>query len=920
MKQTAAQGRALTRENFGQAQLVYEEEDEDDDDDKNNYNTNNARNNKPILVNATMLGKQDNHNNHHHHKSSKGSQTCFCDQNRFNLNKHLPPQSSLVAVSKEKPKTIIEEQESQHYGMMGEVTNLKDNTNSNKNDNLRFKQIVSQLEGTDDIETNSENQLKILRDLLRLERENNSKQQQHNADLQQTINRLQVDFLRQQSDLVEALEFSGKLKTQKDSQISMVETTLVEKDRLIEQLRLQLASLDETKLRKSFNETLEKQQQLAKLESEQLRTQINQQDEQISQERAEHSRLLQQLQSKANDQIRLHELEMDTLGKRLAESQTEIERMLSEPQNLIIKSLREDNSKLKSQIDETNVLLDESQRRYENLKEKLALVSEEQEQMSRQNQEESDRMQQATLEQRHNMNELKLELEDKQEVIQILQFNLQRSEKRVKSLIGALKNKEEIYNQLLNQMETQQQQNTQKDKVELNRLQSQLVESDSDLMKKQNELVRLRMEYENQLEIMRNECDERINKCNLDKQRLERDLQSAEMRLVRETELVESKTKQNDQLQKETNQHRDDCKRLLMELSQNQTNLFATQKELANLKEMHKNTFGCLASDDMDAHRQQVDRLKLQIDEERRHSNRYKNQLETIKKDHEKMCVKLRIAESNLIKMTSSINREHARMLRDYEKKLELVRSDQVNFDRNKLRYKRHSHKLKKYCEHLLKVHDHICNSDTCGYSIVWSAEENQAKIVTNDDVNQTKCRRRSAELTDEDQRDRAYSGDSGNNYSLYAELDGEFRSSDETSSTKTCNRQSIVSRSSVNSRCIKSQNHGNTASGSNCKERLKIKRTGLSAAISVPTLRGTATTSSTKAETVGSYDQIKSISSECLAKAQGLKMISTNHLIDRPCRRRQQQHGQQQQQQVDLHKYYYIKDSSFRSPDNRML
>lgn len=557
-------------------------------------------------------------------------------------------------------------------------------------------------------------QLDLLRNLLRVERMNNEKSRSSNRTLKDYIQQLQMDFLKQQNDVVEALEFAQKLKSQKDSQIAAIEQTVRDKDALIEQMRANIENLGEAKLRQEFEATLDKQKQLEKLEQDQLRQQIELVGRQLEKERAQSDQLSQQLERKLDEQRVVHERELAAMCSRYKQTQAELERLLSEPQNLVLKALKEDKAALECRVDELVIVCDQVQMKHDNLKKRLEALIVEQGQNERRNQDEVEALQEHYAEQRKSLGELKLELEDKKEVIQILQFNLQRSEKRVKNLLGVMKNKEETYREMVAEMEVKHLQQLEKSKIENNSVEKQLIVNGSDLTRKQNELVRMRLEHENQMEALRNERDERINKISLEKMNLEQELKATELKLAREMEQAGGKTRLIEQLHKEVKQFRDESKRLSIELTKSEAKLYAKQQELnESLNRLNLQRANSQAQIDDAA---QVHQLATEVDEERRLAKKLNVNIEELKKENGKLNTKLRIAEANLDRMTTAINREHNKMVREYEKKLEQIRAEQLTFDKSKMRYKRYGYRLKKYCEHLRRVHEHLCNPTVCGY------------------------------------------------------------------------------------------------------------------------------------------------------------------------------------------------------------
>lgn len=634
-------------------------------------NINNHNNNENTIGSVAEFLSSEMPNDHDAHEDSKKQQDG--DKHKHNAKENasnVPRYTNIEPVQEEE-----EPEEERNDGMMG---------------------------------TDCARQLGLLRDLLKIERHNNEIRCQNNYSMQKYIQQLQADYLRQQQDLVEALELSHKVKAQKEAQISVIEDTLKEKDKLVCQLRENLENLNEANLRQEFQKSLERQDSLAKVQQDQLRNQISSLEQQLVHERVNNSQLLQQFQAKLDDQMRLHEQETVELRARLQANQTELDRLLGEPQNLVVKALRQDKSTLSSQVDELTMALEEARTKYDSLRRRMEAALAEQEQIEQKNQDELNRIQEQYVDQRRTLNELKLELEDKDEIVQILQFNLQRSEKRVKNLIGALKNKEEAYNGLVSQLELRHEQESERSNGTLRSIEKRLIECEAEMNKKQNEIVRLQLEHENQLESLRNDRDERLNRLSLDRVRLERELQGTELKLAKEAEKISHQCKLIDGLNKDVKQFKEESRRLSLELTKSEAKLYAKQQELDKLT----NTIN------QQPKPEDVRLVSLELDESKRHSRRLETQIEDLKGDNEKLCIKLRVAEANLSKMGSAISREHTKMMQEYEKKIAQIKEEQSVFDRSKMRYKKYGYKLKKYCEHLRRVHEHLCNPSVCGYII----------------------------------------------------------------------------------------------------------------------------------------------------------------------------------------------------------
>lgn len=554
-----------------------------------------------------------------------------------------------------------------------------------------------------------EKQLQLLRDLLRIERHNNDRRRANNLSLQKYIQQLQAEYLRQQNDLVEVLETSHKIKRQKEAQIDVMEQTLSEKDKLIEQLQLKIElSNDDKGLRESFEKALEKQRQTSQLEQDQLRSQLDGLEQEMAKERFEHSKVLLQFEEKLDEKNKLHEQELGKLRDRLQETQSELNRLLNEPQSLIVKALREDKSKLMDQIGELQSALDTSQSKFEGLRNKIELLINEHEQVEQENQLEFTRLHDKINEQRRTINDLRMELDDKQEVIHVLEFNLQRSEKRAKNLVGATKAKETTYKEMIEQIELNAEQELAKYVSRLRDTEKRLLDCESQLQSKQNDIVRVQLEHENQLESLRNDRDERLNKLSLEKQRLEFELGLMQSQTAQQANQMNDNCETIKSLQLELDTSRNECHRLTNDLAKSEANLQSKQYEVQMILETEqKRQQKALVES------QQVS--KKELEEVERMSQTLEKSAKELRQDNERLRIKLSIAESNLSRISSVMNKERSQMVEECEKRLEDIRAQHSIFLRNKLRYKHYGHKLKKYCDHLRQVHHHLCNPTICG-------------------------------------------------------------------------------------------------------------------------------------------------------------------------------------------------------------
>lgn len=553
------------------------------------------------------------------------------------------------------------------------------------------------------------NQLSVLRQLLIVERQRNEQRRDNNNVMQRYLVKLQADYLRLQADLVEALELGHKIKAQKEAQMEAMKLTIEQKDKTIEKLNLNMTSIDHHQLGEDFKLLVEKQTKLFQLEREQLESQIKNMELQLLNERTNHSQQLQQTQSRFEEQLRNYDKELRVLRGRLQDNDSEIERILNEPKNLLIKSLKEEKCQLQCDLDESRMLLQENQTKYDSLKRRMESLLGEQETMEQKNLDEFEKIQDIQSNLRRTINELKMNLEDKEEVIQIQQFNLQRSEKRVKSLVVSLQGKESTYKQMIEALQNENYKQLQEIETERKILQTKMINYKNELDKKQNELMQIRLEFENQLESLKNDRDFRLVKLTQERDKLDKKVQSVELKLIKETEEKENKIKQIELLQKESNQFREESKRLSIEVSKFQAKLHSAETELNQMIREHE-----LTKDNEQNSTRTNQMLSLNYNLERSKNCKLIKEIESSRKERNDLEKQLKIQESLISKSNQSIDREHVKLINEYKKRLENLKEQQLICDQNRIRYRRYGCKLKKHCEHLRKIHEHICDPLIC--------------------------------------------------------------------------------------------------------------------------------------------------------------------------------------------------------------
>lgn len=552
---------------------------------------------------------------------------------------------------------------------------------------------------------NASNQLTILRQLLTVERQRNEQRRRNNDAMKKYLAQLQNDYLRLQNDLVEALNLGHKIKAQKEAQLEALQATLREKDLLIEKLNFNLSSLDETRVKEEFNVLLEKQQKLFHLDKEQLSQQLKTLEEQLTGERSSHSQQIQLLHSRIDEQAQESEKELSSLRNKLREGQTELDKILSEPKNLVIKSLREELSEANCQQDELNLVIRETQTKYDLLKKRLDNLLSEQEFLERKNSDDFDKLQGVQSDQKKLINELKMELEDKEEVIQIQQFNLQRSEKRIKNLVVCIQGKETTYKDMIREIQSQNNEKVQELETEQRILETKMINFRNELDKKQNELVKLNLEHENQLESMKNDRDLRVAKLSQEREKLDKKLQSLELQLAKKFEEKDAKNKELDSVRKECQQFREEVKRLSIEVTKLEAKLRHKDSEMAELIRKSEEAQDRETSNQM---------LNLDFEFVKEKNSKLEQEMDSLRKERNDLELRLKMQEAKLSKTSQLIDKEHNKLIQEYKKRLEQLKEEQVVCDQNRIRYRRYGCKLKKYCEHLRIMHQHICDPLIC--------------------------------------------------------------------------------------------------------------------------------------------------------------------------------------------------------------
>lgn len=645
-------------------------------------------------------------------------QTCLrFDSSPFSY--HPPADSHLDLSGLFEPEENESEAEAYHYVADFDPTSPSEPAGANQAQAAPLPESSVQVDPVSRLDEDDRHKVAILRQLLENERESNQRRRRNNAILQDHLAKLQAEYLELQRDLIQTLEMAHKIKEQKSAQLESTNELVREKDIIIQRLRETMDNLDESKVRQEFEVSMSKQKQLLNLQQQQLQDQITTLSSQLEIEQAKSSSLIIVHRKELDEARAKYEEEVGRLTNKCQQIQQDYDRVLEEPKNSIIKSLREDKCHLENQIDELNSIIHQGQLKYDSIKSRMQDLMDEFETVKRESEEEVEKSLELQLRQRQTINQLEMELEDKDEVIQIVQFNLQRSEKRVKNLLSALKNKESTYEELIHDLQMKYEEELEKSVVQKRLLERKAIDLDDEVNKKQNEIVRLELEHANQIDSLKNDRDQRVQKLTSEKQKLERDLQGIDLRLAEEVQDKEHLNEQLQILQKDLNQFKEASKRLSIEVTKTEARLYSKQQELQQLLERHAN---CRPNLDRDE-----SHLMLELEAERRRSKRFEETADELRNDCQKLSQKLKVSESSLSKLNANLNKEQAKLVAEYEKKLSQIRGYQCAFDKSQMKYRIYGNKLRKYCEHLKKAHRHLCNPSLCGYMMV---KNDSSKVV----------------------------------------------------------------------------------------------------------------------------------------------------------------------------------------------
>lgn len=557
--------------------------------------------------------------------------------------------------------------------------------------------------------TNNEDQISLLRELLRTERQMNERRSKNSIVMSNYIKNLQSEYLGLQRDLIETLELSKKLRAQKEAQIMSQQATMDEKDSLIKQLRRQLEETDESNLRQEFENRLVRQRKLATLELDQLKSQSETIEHELRLERATNTRIHQEYQLKLSEQAKSHDKYADSLKAKIEHLDAELNRILNEPKNQAIRALKLEKNELERKFEEASIFLEDSRSKYGMACNRIEGLIADHNRLEQNSRQEIECLKEQYIQLRHHCNQLRLELEDKDETIQVAQFNVQRSERRVRNLIGALKGKEATYKDLIGQITLRHEQEVEQYEEKIKNFERKLIDRHSELDQKQNELVRLQMEQENQLGSLRNDRDQRISRLTMEKQKAERELQMAEIKLDKERRELEARSQVIVKVQAECKQFREESKRLSIELTKSEAKLFSKTRELDEAKQVLDTNTNTFTSD--------LEPAKEDVESERKRVAMLEKTLEMLRDENQRLTTRLKISETSISKMKGAIKNELAKLVADYEARMELIKEERNVCEKNRQRYKKQGGKLKKYLEHLRLAHGHECNPITCHLS-----------------------------------------------------------------------------------------------------------------------------------------------------------------------------------------------------------
>lgn len=579
------------------------------------------------------------------------------------------------------------------HKMFGQNDNIPELSSQNDHDENDIP--ISKKDKTLEMEQQNE----LLRDLLLVERRHNGLRAENNKQLSNYIFKLESEYLDLQRNLIATLEMAKRSKSQLDSQIEQLEITIKEKDRLIDGLKCHLESLDESKLKSQFESRVDQQRQLAKVELAQVESKCESLEKQLKLESAKNSQLVEEFKLKLEDREKSHEEIRAKVEEKFINLKREMEQILLEPKNELIRSLREEKLSLESRLEEDKILLNESRAKQESLGKRVQAMLREMETNRINWEEESGNLQAEILEQRRLCKQLKLELVDKEDQLELNQFSLERAQSRVSSLLDALKSKEAAYGQLVENLGARHEQEKEKLNISLRLLERQVCEQTSELEKRSNELARFEMKHDNELEQIRNDRDDRLSKLDVELAALKVELDSCKSNLVARKSAIELKDRSIEQLQSDANQAQQEAERLSLVVSKLEARL--TTKDQLLEEQCQK-----LEVSQQEARRfhDEQNRNCLLSSGQRCHEENLIKSLQLLRTENESLVTKLQISENSLSQARNLITREKELLNQEYESKL----------DKSRVRYRKYGFKLKRYFDHLRLVHSHICDLDNC--------------------------------------------------------------------------------------------------------------------------------------------------------------------------------------------------------------
>lgn len=563
----------------------------------------------------------------------------------------------------------------------------------------------------DDQTSDPQNNLKIelLQNLLITERKKHDLRRKNNKTMRTFLERLQDDYLRLQQELVDAFELGHKIKARKDAQLEAAQQTIDEKEKTIAKLREQIAAVDDMRLRSEFDSLAEKQRKLFEIEREALKSQLKSLESQIVNERRNNSQLLSDFQHKFDEKALADDKEIASLRAKLATKETELLNLLNQPTNEALRELRAQNQFLSGKLEEYKHLFENCHVKYETIKQRLEMLIVENEQNDEKNYEELQKLQMLYTEQRRQVGQISLDLQDKEEALHMLTFSLNRSEQRAKNLLVALKGKEELHESLMSKQSAESSASIEKLSNELGEVRQQLSNCRSELNDKSNELTRLGLEHASQTELLKSSGDEQARLLESKLALLEQKLKSKEkvvagclLQSTKDCEKIDQLTSRLETSSSNVDKLSKKLSACVSDLNSKLDAIKSMEKKIASLEKINSENA----------------EFKYQFDMSKTRESRLQSALEELRKEKEKLCMKLKLTETKLIKLNDSFSSEQAKIVGDYEYKIQTSRLNRLADERDMFKYKKYSSKLKRYCEHLREVHEHVCNPAKCGYLI----------------------------------------------------------------------------------------------------------------------------------------------------------------------------------------------------------